>query len=275
MSDIRIGISGWRYDPWRGTFYPEDLAQKRELEYAAQKLNSIEINGSFYSLQRPSSWQQWYDQTPADFVFAVKGGQFITHLKRLRDIDTPLANFFAQGLLALNEKLGPILWQFPPNFVFDHDRFEAFFKLLPHDTKQAAKLAAKHDVRMKGKSWFKVEKNRPLRHAVEIRHESFNTPQFIDLCRKQKVAIVIADTAGKWPVMKDLTADFVYARMHGDEEIYVSGYTPEALERWAKRIRTWMRQRDVYVYFDNDVKVRSPVDAMHLCSLIPTCRKST
>jgi uncharacterized protein YecE (DUF72 family) len=287
MRQIRIGMSGWRYEPWRGTFYPKDLTQKRELEYASRKLNSIELNGSFYSLQRPASWKLWYGQTPDDFVFSVKGGQFITHLKRLKEIEIPLANFFAQGLLALNEKLGPILWQFPPNFLWDADRFESFFELLPRDTKQAAKLAAGCDKRMKGKSWFDIDKNRKLRYAVEIRHESFRRPEFIDLLRRHKIALVIADTAGKWPFMEDLTADFVYARLHGDEQIYVSGYTPAALDEWAKRIGAWKRgaeiakaihvsskkplsrkSRDVYVYFDNDVKVRSPIDAMSLAKRV-------
>jgi uncharacterized protein YecE (DUF72 family) len=269
MSQTRIGISGWRYGPWRGTFYPKDLPQKRELEFASRQLNSIEINGSFYSLQRPASWQQWYEQTPDDFVFSVKGGRFITHIRRLKEIEIPLANFFAQGLLALNDKLGPILWQFPPNFVFDAERFEAFFKLLPRDTKSAARLAKKHDARMKGKTHFTAAKNRPLRHAVEIRHESFNSPEFVALMRKYEIALVVADTAGKWPFMEEITTDFVYARLHGDEELYVSGYTPEALDEWANRVKKWRKRKlDVYVYFDNDAKVRSPFDAIGLAQRV-------
>ena len=265
MSDLRIGISGWRYVPWRGTFYPKDLPQKRELEFASRQLNSIEINGSFYSLQRPSSWRQWYEETPDEFVFTVKGGRFITHLKRLKDIEIPLANFFAQGLLGLNEKLGSILWQFPPNFHFDTERFETFFKLLPRDRKAAAKLAGKHGPQMNGKTEFTVSKNRPLRHAVEIRHESFNSPEFVALMRKYEIALVVADTAGKWPFMEEITADFVYARLHGDEELYVSGYTPAALDQWADRVKKWRKKKlDVYVYFDNDAKVRAPFDAIGL-----------
>jgi uncharacterized protein YecE (DUF72 family) len=263
MPDIRIGISGWRYEPWRGTFYPKNLPQKRELEFASRQFNSIELNGSFYSLQSPASWLKWYAETPDDFVFSIKGGRFITHIRRLKDVKVPLANFFAQGLLGLNEKLGPILWQFPPNFLFDAERFETFFKLLPRDTKGAAKLAKSADARMKHKSSIAIDKNRKLRYAVEIRHESFNTPAFVKMLRKHKIALVIADTAGKWPFMEDLTADFVYARLHGDEKIYVSGYTPEALDEWTKKCRGWGK-RDVYVYFDNDVKVRSPVDALGL-----------
>jgi uncharacterized protein YecE (DUF72 family) len=283
MADIRIGISGWRYEPWRGTFYPEGLVQKRELEYASRQLNSIEINGSFYSLQRPSSWNEWYGATPKDFVFSVKCSQYITHLRRLREIDEPLANFFSQGLLALKEKLGPFLWQFPPNFKFDPERFEAFFAKLPRDMKEAAKLAKKHTAFMTGRTFFEVDKNRPLRHAVEIRHASFKVPEFVALLRKYDVALVVADTAGKWPFFEDLTSDFVYARLHGDEELYVGGYTPTALDRWAAKVKAWLKgseakdaehasekpakkrkSRDVHVYFDNDVKVRAPFDAMGL-----------
>jgi uncharacterized protein YecE (DUF72 family) len=265
MSDLRIGISGWRYEPWRKTFYPKDLAQKRELEFASRQFNSIEINGSFYSLQRVQSWQQWYRETPDGFVFSVKGGRFITHMKKLKDVEAPLANFLSQGVLALEEKLGPILWQFPPGFAFNHERFDDFFKLLPRDTKSAAKLARKHDARMKGRTWFDVKKNRSMRHAVEIRHESFRCEEFVELLRKHNIALVVADTAGKWPFMEDVTADFVYARLHGDEELYVSGYTPAALEQWAERVKKWRSKRlDVYVYFDNDAKVRSPFDAIGL-----------
>src|SRR5688500_10154508 len=138
--DVRIGISGWRYTPWRGVFYPPDLPQKRELEFASRQVNSIEINGSFYSLQIPSSYAKWHEQTPDDFLFSLKGGRFITHMKKLRDVRVPLANFFASGVLRLNEKLGPILWQFPPGFAFNEERFEEFFQLLPRTTKQACKL---------------------------------------------------------------------------------------------------------------------------------------
>jgi uncharacterized protein YecE (DUF72 family) len=283
IPDIRIGISGWRYTPWRGTFYPEDLPQKRELSYASRQLNSIEINGSFYSLQRPSSWKLWYEETPDDFIFSVKCSRYITHMRRIGDIDEPLANFYAQGLLALKEKLGPFLWQFPPNFKFDADRFERFFEKLPRDTQEAAKLAKKHTAFMKGRTYFEVDENHKLRHAVEIRHDSFKTPEFIALLRKHNIALVVADTAGKWPFMEDLTSDFVYARLHGDEQLYVSGYTPGALDKWAARVTAWLKgtevkeaqhasdkpakkrkSRDVHIYFDNDVKVRAPFDAMGL-----------
>ena len=279
---IRIGISGWTYGPWRGVFYPGDLPQKRELEYASRQFNSIEINGSFYSLQRPSSYQAWYEQTPEGFVFSVKGGRFITHMKKLRDVEVPLANFFASGLLRLKEKLGPILWQFPPNLGFDRERFEDFFKLLPRDTVEAAKLARRHDRKLKHGAWTKADKTRPIRYAIEVRRDNFNDPAFIRLLRKYRIAFCFADSAGKWPYMEDVTSDFVYIRLHGAEELYVSGYTDAALDWWADRIRAWSggcepgdarrvdraarrcKSRDVYVYFDNDAKVKAPVDARAL-----------
>ena len=267
MPQVRIGISGWTYAPWRGVFYPKDVAQKRELEYASRQLNSIEINGSFYSLQRPASYAMWYDATPDDFVFSMKGGRFITHMKRLKEIEVPLANFLASGPLKLKEKLGPILWQFPPNFQFDADRFASFFELLPRETEAMAKLARKHDPKMKGRVWTQADAKRPVRHAVEIRHESFKSERFIDLCRDQQIAIVVADTAGKWPVIEEFTADFMYARLHGEEELYVSGYTEEALAMWQQKVERWRDTgRDTFVYFDNDVKVRAPFDAMRLAA---------
>src|SRR6186713_1314195 len=170
MVQTRIGISGWRYVPWRKRFYPAGLLQKSELEFASGQFNSIEINGSFYSLQDVTSWQRWYAETPRNFVFSVKGGRFITHMKKLKDIEKPLANFFAQGVLALKEKLGPVLWQFPPNFGFDADRFEKFFDLLPRNMGAALKLARHRDARMIGSSYLQLDRaidpSRPLRHAV-------------------------------------------------------------------------------------------------------------
>lgn len=283
QATIRIGISGWTYPPWRGVFFPKGLPQKRELEYAAKQVASIEINGSFYSLQRPESYQAWYAATPRDFVFAVKGSRFITHMKRLKDVEEPLANFLASGVLCLREKLGPILWQLPPNFSYDRDRLAAFFEQLPHDTRAAARLARKHDSRVRGHAWTKADHDRPLRHCLEVRHESFATKEFIELLREHRIGLVIADTAGKWPFLEDITCDFVYARLHGHEELYRSGYTPAALQEWGKKIRAWAdgrtpgaskrlaprmpvakKGRDVYVYFDNDAKVHAPFDAMAL-----------
>lgn len=284
MARIRVGISGWRYAPWRGKFYPPGLAQKNELRYAASILPVIEINGSFYSLQRPESYARWYADTPKGFLFAVKGPRFITHMKRLRDVEVPLANFLASGLFELREKLGPILWQFPPNFRYDRERMERFFKLLPRDTAAAQRMARGHDAWLKKRTALSIDKERPLRHAIEVRHESFVDPDFVRLLRAHKVALVIAETARRWPMMQDVTASFLYMRLHGDKELYKSGYGEKALDRWARRIKAWhrgsepreadkvlrekpptSRPRDVYVFFDNtDVKLRAPFDAQRL-----------
>ena len=262
---VRIGISGWRYDPWRKVFYPEGLPQRRELEFCGQHFPTVEINGSFYSLQRPEYYEQWYDETPEGFVFAVKGSRYITHMLRLSKIAKPLANFFASGILNLRDKLGPFLWQFPPMFTFKRERLEAFFRLLPRTTEQALALARRRDRRMIGRSRLAIDANRKLRHAVEIRHPSFMTGDFIALLRKHNIGLVVADTAGKWPKMFHVTSDFVYVRLHGDIKIYTSGYSERALASWARRIRAWDRDgRDVYVYFDNDVKVKAPFDALNL-----------
>ena len=284
MATIHIGISGWRYAPWRGDFYPDGLAQKRELQFASRAVNSIEINGSFYALQRPERYAQWYAETPDDFVFSVKAPRFITHIRRLREIEKPLANFFASGVLELKEKLGPILWQFPPNFKFDADRFEHFLALLPHDTEAAAALARQHDSHLHGHASLKAWRKKPLRHAVEIRHDSFIDVDFVRLLKRYNIALVIADTGGKWPYREDVTSDFVYLRLHGAEELYASGYSAPALKRWADRIEAWhhgkqpadahliaprlkprvRKSREVFCYFDNDIKVRAPYDARKL-----------
>ena len=274
---IRIGISGWTYPPWRGNFYPQGLRQTDELAYAARQFSSIEINGTFYGLQRPASFAAWFAETPDDFVFAVKAPRFITHIRRLRDVAAPVANFLASGLLRLGPKLGPILWQFPPNFRFDADLIERFLALLPHDTVSAAAMARLHDARLDGRDWVETDANRQLRHAMEIRHESFVDRRFIDLLRAHGVALVCADTP-EWPRLADVTADFIYARLHGAEQLYASGYDAQAIAAWAARVRAWAaggtpedlarvapkarrRARDVYVYFDNDMKVLAPRDA--------------
>ena len=281
---VLIGISGWRYEPWRGVFYPKGLAQHRELEYASRQFPTIEINGTFYSLQRPECFRAWYGASPPGFTFAIKGSRFITHMKKLRDIERPLANLFASGLFLLQEKMGPYLWQFPPNFRFNADLLEAFFELLPRDTESALALARRRDARVKGRACLTIDCNRRLRHAIEIRHESFLDPAFVKLIRKHRIALVVADTAGKWPFVEDVTADFMYLRLHGDVELYASGYSDEALGVWAERIHAWRhggelplarkivpalappvrKSRDVYCYFDNDIKVKAPFDAQAL-----------
>jgi len=284
---IRIGISGWRYPPWRGVFYPTGLPQRRELEHASRALSTVEINGSFYSLQRPESYLQWREQTPDDFVFSVKGPRFITHMKKLNDVATPLANFFASGVLALGDKLGPLLWQLPPNLGFHPDRLGEFFDQLPRTTAAAARLAEGHDERLTDRAWTVTDADRPMRHALEVRHSTFETPEFVELLRRHDIALVVADTAGKWPFIEDITSDFVYARLHGSEELYVSGYDDATLDGWAAKLRSWAvgenppsartlaapaaaapAGRDAYVYFDNDVKVRAPFDAMSLAEKV-------
>jgi len=232
----------------------------------------VEINGSFYSLQRPEYYAAWYRETPPGFVFAVKGSRYITHMLRLNDIEKPLANFYASGILALEDKLGPFRWQFPEMFHFKPERLEAFFRLLPRTTKQALSLARKRDARMTGRARLAIDADRPLRHAIEVRHASFMNDEFVSLLKKHRIGLVAADTAGKWPKMFHVTADFVYVRLHGDVEIYTSGYSSRALASWARRIRAWDQDgRDVYVYFDNDVKVRAPYDAQALMRKLGLC----
>ncbi|MCC2677816.1 MAG: hypothetical protein K0R29_392 [Pseudobdellovibrio sp.] len=259
MSEIRIGISGWTYPPWRKTFYPEKLAQKNELEFASRAVSTIEINGTFYSTQLPQTFVHWYERTPADFKFSVKASRYITHIKRIKEADKEIKRFTEGGLRELKEKLGPILWQFPPNMKFDEDRFKKFFKILPKD----------------------------LRHAVEIRNDSFKDERYIELLRKYNVAYVIADTANRWVYAEDLTADFVYVRLHGFKELYTGGYTLPALKKWKEKFLCWQagntadrpvliadhikgrsKKKDMFIYFDNDAKVNAPFDAAALASLL-------
>jgi len=273
MGQVRVGISGWRYPAWRGTFYPPGLPQREELAWAASRLTSIEVNGSFYSLQRPSSYTAWREETPEDFAFAVKGGRFITHLKKLAGVETALANFFASGVLALGPKLGPVLWQLPPTLGYDPDRLAAFFDQLPRTQDEAAALARGHDDKLADDRVLAAALPgcgaRRVRHALEVRHHSFTHPDVPGLLRRHDVALVVADTAGRWPVLEQVTSDLVYVRLHGDQELYTSGYTPEALERWAAKVRGWAAAgADVVVYFDNDAKVRAPVDAQALIALL-------
>lgn len=288
--NVHIGISGWRYKGWRGKFYPTSLRQREELAYAAGQLNSIEINGTHYSLQRPSSFEQWRTETPDNFVFSIKGSRFITHMKKLKDVDEALANFFAQGLLALGPKLGPILWQLPPQTSFNPERLSDFFNKLPRSTEEAAALARGHSPRLDGRSFTEAITQQKLRHCLEIRHDSFCTPEAVALLREHTIGLVVADTV-EWPLLFDVTSDFVYCRLHGSEQLYVSGYDDAALDTWADRVTRWSTgreaddepqsstlqgrhasprlapkrtRRDVYVYFDNDAKVHAPYDALGL-----------
>ena len=289
--EIRIGISGWRYTPWRGVFYPPKLPQRRELEFAAHHFSAIEINGTFYSLQRPESFRRWAAETPSDFLFTLKGSRFITHMKKLRNIDEAFSNLLASGLLALGPKLGPILWQLPPQQRFDPDRLAAFFSLLPRSTAAAAILAQRCSDRMLPRSILEAEIDIPLRHTLEVRHESFCTPAFLDLLRAHDIGLTVADTV-EWPLLLDATSSLVYIRLHGSEQLYASGYSAESLDLWAHRILAWAHgdtpaatptpleainparrlfaapaartPRDVLVFFDNDIKVRAPFDAIAL-----------
>jgi uncharacterized protein YecE (DUF72 family) len=285
MGEIRIGISGWRYKGWRNSFYPRGLKQASELPFAAALFPSIEINGTHYSLQSLESWQHWYAQTPPDFVFSVKGARYLTHLLRFRGDSARVAcaNFFAQGLLSLNEKLGPILWQFPPSYRFDGNAMERFLRLLPHDTEAALSLAQQHDARVKT-PYLPITRKRKVRHAVEVRHASFLDAAFVALLRQHDVALVVSDSTEAWPQVEDLTSNFVYIRLHGTESKYAGGYSDADIDRWAARIDSWrhgsepadarliapespMKRsagRDVFCYFDNDAKTHAPFDAQRL-----------
>ncbi|HEU4757827.1 MAG TPA: DUF72 domain-containing protein [Agromyces sp.] len=272
MAEARVGISGWLYRPWRGVFYPKGLRQADELAYASARMTSIEVNGSFYSLQRPANWHRWRDGTPEGFVFAVKGPRFVTHIKRLRDIDAPLANFFASGVLDLDVKLGPVLWQLPPTLAFDAGLLDAFLARLPRSRADAATLASRHDERMEGRASWSVGADAPIRHAVEVRHPSFEdaADEWTTVLERHGAASVTADTAGKFPRIDRTTADFAYARLHGEEELYASGYDDASLDRWAAWTRAHLDAgRDAYLYFDNDIKVRAPYDAMGLIARLP------
>lgn len=286
VSRIRIGISGWQYGDWQGRFYPADLPQKERLRYLARRFPTVEINGTFYSLKQPRHFRNYYRQTPRDFRFAVKGGRYITHMKRLGDVRAPLANHFASGVLELREKLGPHLWQLPADFRFDADRIEAFLALLPRDTEAAARLAAEHDDRLPGEAATRAHGRHRLRHALEVRHPGFLCDAFIRLLHDYGVALVFShsdDRYNRWPYFEDVTTGFVYLRLHGPGKLYASPYDERALDRWADRVRRWHEggepadavragsrkpprrdSRDVYVYFDNTDKVHAPKNAQRM-----------
>ncbi len=283
---VRVGVSGWRYEPWRGAFYPAGLRQDDELAYAAHQLPTIELNGSFYSLQTPASYAAWYAATPPDFMFSVKASRYLTHVLRLRDAGQAMANFLASGVFELREKFGPLLWQLPPFFRFDAALIEDFLATLPQDTAAALAIARKRDARMHGRSRLAIDAVRPLRHALEVRHASFIDARFIELLRCYGVALVVADTGGRWPELLDVTADFVYLRLHGATELYQSRYTDAQLAQWAGRVRAWAAgekptggqraselappaaPRDVFCYFDNTDKLHAPDNAQALLHLL-------
>jgi uncharacterized protein YecE (DUF72 family) len=275
------------------------------LEFAASRFPSVEINGTFYSLQAPAHFRAWREATPPEFVFAVKGPRFITHMLKLKNAEQALANFCANGVLELGPKLGPVLWQFPPQLACNANslaKFAAFFSQLPRTHGQMAKLARQHNDRVEGRATLTTQRGlakQPLRHAVEIRHDSFICEEFIALLRAHDIGLVVADTV-EWPLLFDLTANFVYCRLHGSEQLYASGYESDHLDLWADRIIAWATggeaplggaakrahahqqhglARDVYVYFDNDAKVRAPFDALALIAKLqerlPECLVGT
>lgn len=273
---VRIGVSGWRYARWRGDFYPRGLPQRRELEHIGSHFPTVELNGSFYSLQRPESYRRWAASVPDDFVFAVKGSRYVSHMLRLRNVEQALANFFASGVLALGPRLGPILWQLPARQHFDAEIVEAFLDTLPQTAAEALSLARRRDERLQDRTWLEIDADRPLRYALEPRSDSFADPSSLGLLQEHGTSLVIADTAGKWPRFDALTADFVYIRLHGAQMLYHSAYTEEELREWARLIRGWAdgtgaddgKPRDVFVYFDNDARGHAPHDALALSALV-------
>jgi uncharacterized protein YecE (DUF72 family) len=261
---IRIGIGGWTFPPWRGVFYPGDLAQKNELAYASRKLTAIEINATYYGSQKPESWRKWAAETPDDFVFTVKGSRFATNRRVLAEAGDSVARFFDQGLLALSDKLGPVLWQFAPTKTFDEADFGAFLDLLP-----------------------RTIDGRSIRHCVEVRHDSFRQPAFAALLRRHEIPVVFADHH-TYPAIADVTGDFVYARLQTGSDDVETAYAPEALDGWAGRFRTWAdggrpddlpaadpdnaapkAPREVFAFIIHEGKVRAPAGAM---ALIERCK---
>ena len=238
--NIRIGVGGWTYEPWRGTFYPETLAQKLELQYAASKLTTIEINGTFYGSQKPATFARWRDETPDDFVFALKAPRYATHRRVLSEAAPTIERFFKSGVLELKDKLGPINWQLMPTTKFEPADCEGFLKLLP------GKVGG-----------------RTLQHAIEVRHESFCVPEFTALARAYGVAIVVAGDS-KYPLIADLTAPFVYARIMGTESKHPLGYGKSALDQWTRQAKSWASERDVFLYVISGHKVANPAAAQAL-----------
>lgn len=267
----RVGTSGWDKPTWRGHFYPRGLVQHRRLEYAANCLATLEINTTFYGFSRPSSFRKWCAATPEDFAFAIKAHNEATHTQRLRNPAENVARFLASGVLEFGEKMGPILWQTPPSLAFDREVVKAFLAVLPHSVADARRLVARYDGAID--QIAPEVPDRPIRHALEVRDESFSAPDFLDLLREHDVAAVMTNSPG-WPRFREVTADFVYVRLHGDAHHHPNGYDDATLDEWATNINGWLRGertpdgrgRDVFVYFDNpdNSGIRSPLDAMLL-----------
>jgi len=263
MGSVRVGTSGWIYPSWRGRFYPKEIPQRAWLAYLADRVDGLELNGTFYSLKRPRDYRAWADQVPADFEFAIKGGRYITHLKQLNDVETALANFFASGVLALGERLGPVLWQLPSRSSLRRDRLEAFLTVLPRSTAAAAELAERHDDKVVD-PLTTTDADRPIRHALEVRNETFRSREVFELLRRHDVALVMSHSAGTFPYFEEVTSDLVYVRLHGSRKLYVGSYSDAELGQWADKLRGWSRDHDVRVYFDNDTDARAPHDAERL-----------
>jgi uncharacterized protein YecE (DUF72 family) len=259
---IRTGTAGWVYAPWRGTFFPAGLVQKKELAYAASRLTSIEINATFRANQKPESFARWAAESPEDFRFSVKGPQLVTHIRRLKNCEIELANFFASGPLALGNRLGPFVWQLPPNLSFDAKSLETFLALLPKDQESYVALAGKADA-AKAAPYLDASKVGPIRHAIEPRHPSFNTPEADALLRAHNVARVLADTPEN--PRRELTADFAYCRLQGPARPDADGYEPADIEDWAKTMGAWRDQgHDVFAYFVHEDKLHAPANAIAL-----------
>lgn len=259
---IRIGLSGWSYQDWVGPFYPEDLPSRKWLSYVAHRFTTVEINRSFYSLVRPEIYRGWRTQVPNDFTFSVKGSRYITHMKRLRNIETPLANFLASGVLELGDRLGPLLWQLPRTRRVDPAALVDFLEMLPPSTQAAAAIASGHDHRV-GDFCPPEFPSRPVRHALELRHPDSLPSAVIEAARAHNIAIVLSQ-ASQWPLFEETTADFTYIRLHGPRALYTSAYSEAELDDWARRIECRAAHQDVLVYFDNDSGAHAPRDAAGL-----------
>ncbi len=285
MGRIRVGISGWNYPHWRGAFYPESLRRRDELAFVGERFDTVEVNSTFYRLGKPDTFRRWYGSVPAGFVFAVKGGRFVTHNKKLAGVDAALANFFASGVLELGEKLGPILWQLPDSLRFDSARVEAFLAMLPRSTPAAVELARRHDQRLREVASGPEAKHR-IRHVIEVRHKSFLCREMVAIARRHGTALAFSHSAA-WPYVEEVTAGFVYLRLHGPAQLYASRYGTDELRRWRARIARWQqgtepsdairitdlhsparKGRDVYVYFDNDQHSFAPREAGYLQTLL-------
>jgi uncharacterized protein YecE (DUF72 family) len=262
-----IGTSGWLYPHWRERFYPAGLPAKRWLAWLAERFSSVEINGTFYRLQRSECFARWRQEVGDGFSFAVKASRYVTHMLKLKGGRAPLANFFAQGVLQLGAQLGPVLWQLPPMLGFSAERAGSFFAALPRDLAEAEKLARRHDARLPGRATLTAPDGRHqrIRHALEVRHPGWLSDEALQLMSRHQIALVTADTAQKFPLSFARTADFAYVRLHGSTRLYGSRYDDGELDQWAARVAGWLREgADVYVYFDNDYQAYAPGDALRL-----------